>query len=63
MFRLNRRLPLPDLMLAQLHRRLESTKRIDRHDEAEEAMSELIVGWLFVGIIATFCLTLWYLGG
>ena len=61
--RANRRMPLPDLMLAQLERRLKLSEHPIRNYEAEEVLSELIVYWIFLGVVATFCLTIWVLGG
>ncbi|MGH8103786.1 MAG: hypothetical protein ACREJQ_04610 [bacterium] len=59
----NRRMPLPDLLLAQLEKRLLLAARPVRHPEAEEALSEVIVYVIVLGIIVTFCLTVWALGG
>ena len=50
-----------DLLLAQVQRRLDQAGHDERKIEAEEIVSELIVSWIVLGIVATFCLLLWVL--
>ena len=47
-----------DLVLSQLTRRLHLAQ-VREQGEADEGMSELIIGGLGVGILLTFCLLLW----
>ena len=51
----------PDLLLAQVQRRLDQAGHAERQAEADEMVSELIVSWIVLGIVATFCLLLWVL--
>ena len=58
MTRLNRRLPLKDLMLAQLDRRLQLAAQPDIEEERRDAAIELVVGLVVLGIVSTFALLL-----
>ena len=58
MTRLNRRLPLKDLMLAQLDRRLQLAAQPDHEEDRRDAAIELVVGLVVLGIVSTFALLL-----
>ena len=59
MFKVNRRLPVPDLLLAQLQRRLDLAGQPVRNPEAEAALAEVIVCWIVLGIVVLVGVMLW----
>ena len=61
MMRLNRRLPLKDLMLAQLDRRLQLAVQPEKEEERLDAVIEIVAGLVALGIVSTFALLLWVL--
>ena len=58
MTRLNRRLPLKDLVLAQLDRRLQLAALPVNQQETDEAAIEIVVGLVVLGIVSTVALLL-----
>ena len=61
MLKVNRRLPIPDLLLAQLLRRLDLAGQPVRNPEAEEALSEVFVYGIVLVIVVVVGALLWVL--
>ena len=59
MLRPNKRLPVPDLLLAQLLRRLDLAGQPVRNHEAEEALSEMFVYGIVLVMVVIVGLMLW----
>lgn len=57
--RANRRLPLPDLMLAQLNRRLSLAAQAEEPAHAENIAVEILARLAVVGVVGLCAVLLW----